>query len=89
MILNNLSNNLPNPFNPVTKISYQIAKDGFVKLNVFDIAGREVKTIVNEFKTAGSYETVFDGSGISSGTYFYRIETSNGFKDTKRMILIK
>jgi hypothetical protein len=89
VILNNLSNNLPNPFNPVTKISYQIAKDGFVKLNVFDIAGREVKTIVNEFKTAGSYETVFDGSGISSGTYFYRIETSNGFKDTKRMILIK
>lgn len=86
---NNLSENLPNPFNPVTKINYQIIKDGFVKLIVFDITGKEVKTIVNEFKTAGSYQVVFDGSGISSGTYFYRIETSNGFKDTKRMILIK
>ncbi|HMS65362.1 MAG TPA: T9SS type A sorting domain-containing protein [Ignavibacteria bacterium] len=88
-LTNNLSENLPNPFNPVTIIKYQIAGDAYVSLKVFDITGREIKTIVNDFKTAGKYEVVFDGSGISSGTYFYRLETSEGFKDTKRMILIK
>lgn len=89
VLRNNLSFNSPNPFNPVTKISFEIPSDGFVKLGVFDISGREVGKIVNDYRKAGRYETVFDGSAIPSGVYFYKIETSNGFRSTKKMTLIK
>lgn len=83
-----LSENQPNPFNPVTKIKYEIPEAGTVKLTVFDISGREIKTLVNEFKAAGIHESVFDGSNLASGVYFYKLQTAL-HNTTKRMILIK
>jgi hypothetical protein len=83
-----LYQNNPNPFNPVTRISFDIPKQGFVSLKVYDILGREVKTLVSEVKQVGSYSVDFDGSGLSSGMYFYRLE-SEGFSATKKMIIIK
>ncbi len=89
-----LSQNYPNPFNPVTKIRFDIQKPEFrsqnseVTLNIFDITGKEVATLVNERLQAGTYETTFDGSELNSGVYFYRL-TAEGFSETKRMLLIK
>ena len=83
-----LSQNYPNPFNPTTKIDYAIPKNGFVTLKIYDVLGREVKTLVNENKTPGNYSIDFNGSEFSSGVYFYKLE-SKGFSDVKRMILIK
>ncbi len=68
-----LLQNYPNPFNPTTTIGYQIPVSGHVKLAVFDLLGREVAVLVDERKTAGRYEVRFDGAGLSSGVYFYRI----------------
>lgn len=83
-----LSQNFPNPFNPKTTIRFDIPKAGNVKLVVYDITGREVSMIVNEHLNAGKYEVKFDGSNLSSGTYFYRFETEEGIT-TKKMMLIK
>jgi hypothetical protein len=83
-----LSQNYPNPFNPVTKISFDIPKQGFVSLKIYDVLGREVRTLVNEVKNAGSYTVDFNGAELASGVYFYRLEV-NGFVDVKRMMLIK
>jgi len=83
-----LSQNYPNPFNPVTKINFALPKQGLVNLKIYDILGREVKTLVNEFKSPGEYSVDFNGSDLASGIYFYRLE-SNGFSDIKRMMLIK
>ena len=83
-----LSQNYPNPFNPSTLISYSIAKEGFVKIAVFDILGREVAVPVNGYKRPGRYSVVFHAENLSSGMYFYRIE-ANGFTATKKMTLIK
>jgi len=83
-----LFQNYPNPFNPTTKIDYGIAKNGFVSLKIYDVLGKELKTLVNENKNAGYYSIDFNGSEFSSGVYFYKLE-SNGFIDVKRMILIK
>jgi len=83
-----LAQNYPNPFNPVTKINFALPKQGLVTLRVYDVLGREVSTLVNEVKQAGSYSVDFDASMLSSGVYFYRIE-SGSFTDIKRMVLIK
>ena len=83
-----LFDNFPNPFNPTTKIKYQSPELSKVKLTVYDVLGREVKTLVNEEKPAGSYEVEFDGTNLPSGIYFYRIETSK-FSDTKKFVLLK
>jgi hypothetical protein len=83
-----LSQNYPNPFNPVTKINFDLPKNGLVTLRIYDVLGREVKTLVNEVKNAGKYIVDFNGSSFSSGTYFYRLE-SNGYVVTKKMMLIK
>lgn len=83
-----LSQNYPNPFNPVTKISYSIKEASNVKLVVYDLLGREVRTLVNEFEQPGTYEVVFNAEGLSSGIYFYKIFAGE-FSDTKRMILNK
>ncbi|MCX6159580.1 MAG: T9SS type A sorting domain-containing protein [Ignavibacteriae bacterium] len=83
-----LSQNYPNPFNPATKINFALPKQGFVTLKVYDIIGREIKTLVNEVKQAGYYTVDFNGSSLASGVYFYRIQ-SGDFVMTKRMILIK
>jgi hypothetical protein len=86
--LYNLAQNYPNPFNPSTKISYEIPKSGIVRLVVTDVLGREVKTLVNEFKQAGSYSLEFNASNYASGVYFYTIK-SGDYMDTKKMVLIK
>jgi hypothetical protein len=83
-----LLQNYPNPFNPVTQINYSIAKEGLVKITIFDLLGREVKTLINEYKSPGYYAVDFDGTSLSSGMYFYRMESGN-FNDVKKMILIK
>jgi hypothetical protein len=83
-----LSQNYPNPFNPTTKIKFAMPKAGDAKVIVYDVMGREVQTLVNEKLQAGTYETSFDGSMLNSGVYFYKM-TTDGFTETKRMILIK
>lgn len=83
-----LKQNYPNPFNPVTNIEFDLPKDVLVTVKVFDVLGREIKTLVNEFKNAGSYIVSFNGSDLSSGIYFYRIQAGN-FISVKRMTLIK
>ncbi len=83
-----LYQNYPNPFNPVTNIKFDLPKDEFVKITLFDILGREVSVLSNELKKAGTHELNFNASNLSSGTYFYRIEAGD-FVDTKKMILIK
>ena len=83
-----LYQNYPNPFNPVTNIKYQIANSSFVSLKIYDVLGREVSTLVNEFKKAGSYIVTFNGSALASGVYFYRLNAGD-FSETKRMLIIK
>jgi hypothetical protein len=83
-----LSQNYPNPFNPSTRINYFIPEESFVSIKVYDFLGREVKTLVNETKSIGSYEIVFDASELPSGTYFYTLIVEN-FSATRKMILIK
>lgn len=83
-----LEQNYPNPFNPVTTIDFQLPKDVNVKIKVYDVSGKEIKTLIDEFKQAGSYNISFDGSNLSSGVYFYRIEAGD-FVQTKRMVLLK
>ncbi len=88
-----LTQNYPNPFNPSTVISYQLPKDGQVILKVYDILGREVKTLVNQDEPAGYHQVTLDGTHLSSGIYFYRIYISGSdgknFVSTKKMILVK
>jgi hypothetical protein len=83
-----LSQNYPNPFNPSTIINYQIPQDGFVTLKIYDILGKEVKTLVNEQKTIGRYEVKFDASDLASGIYIYQLKV-NEFVLSKKMLLVK
>jgi len=83
-----LYNNYPNPFNPSTNIKYQITNNRFTTLKIFDILGREIKTLVNEFQKSGIYEVQFSLDGFESGVYFYKLQ-SGDFSDVKKMILIK
>lgn len=83
-----LSQNYPNPFNPTTKISYSIPVNGIVTMSLFDVSGRKVQVLVNERKNAGDYSVEFNGSALTSGTYFYRIQAGE-FLQTKKMLLIK
>lgn len=83
-----LAQNYPNPFNPSTKISYSIKEDGFVTLKVYDILGVEIASLVNEPKTAGSYEAEFNAAQLPSGMYIYKLQ-SGSFTDVKKMLLTK
>jgi hypothetical protein len=83
-----LHQNYPNPFNPSTKIGFRIADFGLVSLKVFDVLGREVRTLASEELKAGSYETTFDASGLASGVYFYRLQAGK-FVSTKRLLLMR
>ena len=83
-----LKNNYPNPFNPATNIEYQVAKKVFVKLKIYDALGREVRTLVNEEKSAGNYNVIFNAESLSSGIYFYVLE-AGGKLFTKKMCLLK
>ncbi|MGD0037470.1 MAG: S8 family serine peptidase, partial [Bacteroidota bacterium] len=88
-----LNQNYPNPFNPTTNIEYSIPLKGVVKLRIFDILGRSIATLVDEVQDAGVYHTTWTGKtnngvAISSGVYFYRLE-SGSFSKTERMLLLK
>jgi hypothetical protein len=83
-----LLQNYPNPFNPSTTIIYSVPEAGVVTLKVFDILGREVRTLLNEYKAAGAYNVVFNAHGLSSGVYFYRLTTGSK-NDVKKLMLIK
>jgi hypothetical protein len=83
-----LSQNYPNPFNPTTKIQYQIPELSFVSLKVHDVLGNEITTLVNEERSSGSYEIMFDAKSLSSGIYFYRLQAKE-FAQVKKMILLK
>jgi hypothetical protein len=83
-----LEQNYPNPFNPLTNIEYQIANTGLVKLVVYNSLGEEVATLVNEYKSAGSYEVKLDASNLPSGVYIYRL-TSGSYSAVKKLVLLK
>lgn len=83
-----LSQNFPNPFNPSTNISFVIPESGNVTLKVYDILGRKVAEVVNEYLTAGKHELIFIGSDLPSGVYFYKIQAGN-YSNIKKMILEK
>ena len=83
-----LDQNHPNPFNPSTIIRFALPADEFVTLKVYNVLGQVVRTLVEEPKTAGYYEVKFDGSGLTSGVYFYRLE-SGKFVGTKKLLLVK
>jgi len=83
-----LYQNYPNPFNPVTNLEFEISNSGFVSLKVYNILGKEVATVVKENLNPGTYRYSFNASELSSGLYFYTLSTQ-GFTETKRMILVK
>ena len=83
-----LLQNYPNPFNPATKIRFSIPKSSNVKLVVYDMLGREAALLVNEQLSPGTYEYEFNASELTSGTYFYRLQ-SEDFSEIKKMILVK
>jgi len=83
-----LSQNYPNPFNPVTNLEFGISNLGFVTLKIYDNLGKEIATLVNQNLKPGSYKYNFDASGLTSGIYFYKLETDN-FSATRKMLLVK
>jgi hypothetical protein len=83
-----LSNNFPNPFNPSTKIKYSIPQSSNVVIKVFDILGNEIETLINEEKSAGTYEVKWNAENLPSGVYFYQLNAGE-FVNTKKMILLK
>ena len=83
-----LKQNYPNPFNPSTIISYSIPQNAFVTLKVYNILGNEVSTLVNEQKAAGNYNVTFNASQLSTGIYFYTLQSEN-YSETKKLILMK
>lgn len=84
----NLYQNYPNPFNPSTVIKYDLPKGAFISVKVYDILGREVLTLVNEYQKAGTYKITFDASNLTSGVYLYRIKANN-FISVKKLVLMK
>ncbi|HRK00144.1 MAG TPA: T9SS type A sorting domain-containing protein [Ignavibacteria bacterium] len=83
-----LYQNFPNPFNPATIINYKINQSGFVTLNVYNLVGQVVKTLVNDYQEPGTYSRQFDASELSAGVYLYKLQVNN-FTSVKRMTLIK
>lgn len=83
-----LDQNYPNPFNPETNISFLLKKQGFVKIKVYDLLGREIETLVNEYKNEGYYNVNFHAAGLSSGNYFYSMQFGGKFI-LKKMSIIK
>jgi hypothetical protein len=83
-----ISQNYPNPFNPTTKIKYAVPQPSQVQIKVFDVLGNEIETLVNEEKSAGTYEITWDAASLPSGVYFYRLQAGE-FIETKKMLLLK
>jgi hypothetical protein len=82
-----LNQNYPNPFNPHTTIKYELSQSSMTCLSVYDVLGREVSVLVNEWKNAGSYELKFDASGLSSGVYLYRLQAGDVVQSRKLLLL--
>jgi hypothetical protein len=80
--------NYPNPFNPSTKISWQVPVGSWQTIKIYDVLGKEIATLVDEYKPAGSYEVEWDASNYPSGVYFYQLK-ADSFIEIKKMILIK
>ena len=83
-----LSQNYPNPFNPQTSIDYTVPAQGLVKLEIFNVSGQLVRTLVNDTKNAGTYTVRLDATGLTSGLYFYRM-TAGEITETRKMVLMK
>jgi len=83
-----LAQNFPNPFNPVTNISYQLTKSGYVTLKIYSLLGREIATLVSEYKPHGRYDIKFDGSDLASGVYVYALRV-NGFSSFRKLMVLK
>jgi hypothetical protein len=83
-----LYDNYPNPFNPSTTLKYSLSETSFTSIKIYDGIGNEVAVIVNEMKTAGTHQAIFSADGLSSGVYYYTIQ-SGSFNETKKMILMK
>ncbi|RJP70684.1 MAG: T9SS C-terminal target domain-containing protein [Ignavibacteriales bacterium] len=83
-----LNQNYPNPFNPVTYISYSLSNNSFVQLRIYDLLGKEVDVIVNQEQTPGNYKVLWKPKGLTSGIYFYRLQTDNFFF-IKKMVYLK
>jgi hypothetical protein len=83
-----LAQNYPNPFNPSTTIRYALPNRAHVTLTVFSTLGQQVATLVNENQEAGYHDVRFDGSGLASGVYFYRIQAGD-FVQTKRLLILR
>ncbi|MEO8168123.1 MAG: T9SS type A sorting domain-containing protein [bacterium] len=83
-----LSQNYPNPFNPTTTIRFEIPRAVFVRLSVLNLIGQEVAVALNDMQPAGSHQIQFDGNGLASGVYFYRLEAGT-FVDTKKFVLLR
>lgn len=83
-----LFNNYPNPFNPETVINYQLAKDSYVTIKIFEMSGKEIKTLVNEPQSAGDHKIVFNSTGLASGVYIYKI-VAGKFIRAKKMVLLR
>ncbi|MCH8020949.1 T9SS type A sorting domain-containing protein, partial [candidate division KSB1 bacterium] len=89
-----LEQNSPNPFNPTTNVIYSIQKEGFVQLEIYDLLGRTVKSLLSEIKSAGEYSLSWDGKNdqgelVASGIYYYTLKVENETLYSKRMILMK
>ena len=84
-----LHQNYPNPFNPTTTISYKLKTKSDVQLTIYDISGRKIKTLVKQQQNAGQHSVTFDASGLASGIYFYRLKTSAGFVQSRKMVVLK
>ena len=84
-----LSQNFPNPFNPMTKINFKLNQSLFTKLTVYDISGKKIKVLFDGHTNEGSYSVSFDGSDFPSGVYLYRLEIDGNVMDAKRMVLLK
>jgi len=83
-----LEQNFPNPFNPTTSISYRLPVNNFVTLKIYDLLGRDIETLVDEYQQAGTYVKTFQGNSLPSGAYFYKLSAGN-FSETRKMVLIK
>jgi hypothetical protein len=83
-----LQQNYPNPFNPTTNVTFQVAKKGFVSVKIYDVLGKEVATLVNEVKHAGTYGATWNAAGFGSGIYFCKMQAGS-FMETKKLILMK